>query len=206
MHGSYDTPILLQKDIKERQYGGISHKEGNRTEESHLISLKEDYYSNILMFWRPNIWRTISSTNGTIDPSDSRQDLCLTMDPNTRGKVEIKMDGYADTSIATVENGLVANAGVSIIMIGHVEVLSTERKVTLIGSDHDLSKKFTLIGVSTTAIDLPYGVIFTCLNKDLLPHRGDNSLLFISQACEFWMAVNDVAKNCIISQYFHAGD
>ena len=68
----------------------------------------------------PNIRQTISIKTGNVDPSDYIKDLLISMDPNTRGKVKIMINGYADTSIATIENGLVANASDYVIWIGHV--------------------------------------------------------------------------------------
>ena len=106
VHDIYIIRILLQKDIKESQHGGILCKEDNGPDESHLISLKYIYYSYILRFCRTNIRHTISSTTVTIDPRDSIQYLCFNMDHNTRVKVNIMMNGYADTSIATIDNVL----------------------------------------------------------------------------------------------------
>ena len=72
-----------------------------------------------------NTGHAISSTTSTVDPGDSKQDLFLDMDPNTRLKVNIMLNGFANTIISTIENGIVSNAGLSVIIIFRVEVLLT---------------------------------------------------------------------------------
>ena len=58
----------------------------------------------------------------------------------------------------------------------------------------------------TNTSDLPYGVIITCMNKNLLPHRGDNYLLSILQAYDFCKDVHYVDNNCIGKLYIYSGD
>ena len=119
------------------------------------------------------IRRTISITSGTIDPSEPKQYICLAMEPSARIKVKIMVNGYYNTSIANIYHCLVANSGVSIISIGRVEVPFTEIKVTLFVFDHDLSNIYNIIGAYADAIYLPYGVIITYLNKNLLPNTKE---------------------------------
>ena len=70
----------------------------------------------------------------------------------------------------------------------------------MVGFDHD---PFIITRASTTGIDLSFDVFFTCLEKNLIPHRGEHCLLSIAQACEFCMGVHDVANNCIGKLYIH---
>ena len=103
------------------------------TEESHLIYINYGDYSDWHRFWIPNIRRTIISKTETIDTIDSEKYVCLAIDPNTRGKFKITINGYSDTSLDTIESGIVSNAGDYVIITGHIEVLFIERKVTLVG-------------------------------------------------------------------------
>ena len=128
------------------------------------------------------------------------------MNTNTTRKVKIVINGYADTIISAVHNFPAANSGASTIRIIHVEVPLTEIKFILVGYNQYHPNKSTLIGASTTTIYFPYSVNITCLNKKLLPHRGDNSLIFISHIREFSMDDNDSAKYFTRNKYFHARD
>ena len=64
-----------------------------------------------------------------------------------------------------------------VIDIGNdfVEVVCTERKVTLVVFDDDISKKSTLNINTTTEIYVPNDTIIYQLNKTPLIHGGDNS-------------------------------
>ena len=95
------------------------------------------------------------------------------------------VNGYSETSISPIDNGLVTNSGVSVIIIRYVEVSLTEIKVTLVGIDHHIYNKSALIGTYINATDLTYGVIITYMNNNLPPHRGDITLFSIAQACVF---------------------
>ena len=126
------------------------------------------------------------------------------MEPSTGEKVKIIMNGYADTSISTIENGIVADYCASVIRTAQVEFQLIEIIFMFLGYDYDRSKKSTIIGYYTFAIDLPYGVIITFPNKNLIHHRGGNLPIFTAKACKLCMDVNDDAKKITRKQKFHA--
>ena len=71
---------LLYFNYKARkggQCGRISHKEGNRPGESHLISFNEDDYCDQQRYWMANISCITNSTTSTIVISYSKQELSL---------------------------------------------------------------------------------------------------------------------------------
>ena len=81
------------------------------------------------------------------------------MKPMTKVKGNIMGDYYTKNSVATTGNGIAADTSFAVIKNAHVEVLLTERKFTLIGFNHDLFKKYILIGSSTATIGLPNGAV-----------------------------------------------
>ena len=68
---------------------------------------------------------TISITNGTIDLSDSKQDLSLAMNPKEKLKENLVVDVYASTSVAAIFNGIVDNTSGADSGNFHVEVSLT---------------------------------------------------------------------------------
>ena len=80
------------------------------------------------------------------------------------------------------------------------EALWEEIKSILAGFHHD---PFIITRASKTAIYLPYSFIIAFMGNNLLPHRGDNYLLYILKAIEFCIGVHDVAKNFILNIYMH---
>ena len=89
-------------------------------------------------------------------------------------------------------------------MYGLFEVSRTEIKSTLVGINHDHSRKVILIVSNATSIDLPNCNIIDQMYKTPLLHVGSNSLISTSQAYEFGVAVNDVDKIHSGKWYTHA--
>ena len=115
----------------------------------------------------------------TLDLTMSAERLAMAnLSKGSSGK--LMADGCADTCIAAIGNGF-------------TEVSRTERTITLVGFDADLTKKDIPIGSAVTVIDLPRGPVAIQLNETPLLENGSNSLLSTAQAREFGVIVDDVA-------------
>ena len=57
---------------------------------------------------------------GYIELSISKKSPCLSTKPMVKVKGNLMADGYANNSVATIWNGLVANISVYVISNGHV--------------------------------------------------------------------------------------
>ena len=125
-------------------------------------------------------FRMVNATK-TIDISGSKDALSFTMNATTKGKGKMMADGCADISIAAVGNGF-------------REISRSDKTVTLVGFNNDLSKKEIPIGSAAAAIDLPRRTVIIQLNEAPLLHGGSNSLLSTAQAREGGVIVDDVAK------------
>ena len=124
--------------------------------------------------------RMINATR-TIDISRSKDALSYAMNTTTKGKGKLMADSCADTSIAAIGNGF-------------TEISHSDKTVTLVGFNDNLSKKEVPIGSAATAIDLPRKTIIIQLNEAPLLQDGSNSLLSTTQARESGVVVDDVAK------------
>ena len=78
-------------------------------------------------------------------------------------------DSCADNSVVSLTHGF-------------VEVSRTERSVTLVGFNHDLTKSSIPIGSAATTVDLPGGPVILQINKTAIMESGSNSLLSVTQA------------------------
>ena len=103
-------------------------------------AFKEDNLSEDQKCWLSRV-RMINVTR-TIDISGSRGALSYAMNTTTKGKGKLMADSCADTSIAAIGNGF-------------AEISCSDKTVTLVGFNDDLSKKEVPIGSAATAIDLP---------------------------------------------------
>ena len=117
----------------------------------------------------------------TIDVNGSKDALSHAMTTTTKGKGKLIADSCADTSIAAIGNGF-------------TEISRTDKTMTLVGFNNDLSKKEVPIGLAAAAIDLPKKTIIIQLNEAPLLQDGFNSLLSTAQAREGGVIVGDVAK------------
>ena len=142
-------------------------------------SFEEDNLNDDQNCWLSRV-RMLNATR-TIDISRSKDALFYAMNTTTKGKGKLMADSCADTSIAAIGNGF-------------TEVSHSDKTVTLIGFNDDLSKKEVPIGSAATAIDLPRKTIIIQLNKVPLLQDGSNSLLSTAQAREGGVIVDDVAK------------
>ena len=117
----------------------------------------------------------------TIDISGSKDALSYAMNTTTKGKGKLMADSCADTSIAAIGNGF-------------TEISQSDKTVTLVGFNDDLSKKEVPIGSAAAAVDLPRRTIIIQLNEAPLLQNGTNSLLSTTQARESGIVVDDIAK------------
>ena len=124
--------------------------------------------------------RMLNATR-TVDLSNSSKAMSFAMATATKGTGKLMTDGCADTSIVALGNGF-------------TEVSRSDKTVTLVGFDDDLSKKEIPVGSAVAAIDLPKRTIIIQLNEVPMLKGGSNSLLSTSQAREFGVIVDDVAK------------
>ena len=91
------------------------------------------------------------------------------------------------------------------IVYGFVEVSQTERIVTLVGFDGDLSKKYIPIKDISTEINLKNISLIDDLKKIRLLHRDTNYLLSASNYCEFSVVIHDVSQCHVVKQYIRDG-
>ena len=80
------------------------------------------------------------------------------MDINTKVKGKLVVYGRADISVAYFGNSF-------------FELSKKGIKDTLFGFDYDISKKYILVGVSTTSIDLPNGTYIAQLKNPTTQSR-----------------------------------
>ena len=88
----------------------------------------------------------------TIDISGSKDALSFAMNTTTKGNGRLMADSCADTSIAAIGNGF-------------TEISYSDKTVTLVGFNNDLSKKKVPIGSAAAAIDLPRKTFIIQLNE-----------------------------------------
>ena len=74
---------------------------------------------------------------------------------NSKVNCDTMVDNYYNTSVSTIENGLVDNASFAVFSNGHVEFSFTKIKLILVFLYHNISKKPILVGADTTSIYLP---------------------------------------------------
>ena len=105
-------------------------------------------------------------------------------------------DGYYNNRVATIGNGLVSKISVAVIRNVCFEVYLTERKIKLVGFDHELSNKYTTIEYYTTAdIDIHNGSVSDHLD-DYTLYQGDvNYLLSKTQYHDFYISVYEAANH-----------
>ena len=87
--------IFSLERFQQGKCGENSLKEGNRSEEPHLIYFDEDDHCDQQRLWMPNIRFTTNSTTGTIDPSYYKQYLYIIINLKSKVKGYIIMDIYA---------------------------------------------------------------------------------------------------------------
>ena len=95
------------------------------------------------------------------------------MKPNIKGKGKIVADVYVRTSVASISNGTFDN----------ISADSIDRKLTLVGFDHDIS---TLTGSSATYIEWRNDDLINHMNDTSLLNRDAISLLSTEQAHDFF--------------------
>ena len=154
----------------------------------------------------PDTKCTIISKTGTIDLRSSKKYLCLTMNPKSKRKGDLVVDGYDGTSVTTIENSFVAITRVAVSGNFHLEVTLTEIKSRLVGLYHDLSKKYTLIRYSITEIYLPNCAAGYQLKDVPLLGGGTNYLLSTTQAYGLVIDIHYVGKRHSGKQCIHYGD
>ena len=103
------------------------------------------------------------------------------MNTTTKGKGKLMADSCANTSIAAIGNGF-------------TEISHSDKTVTLVRFNDDLSKKKVPIGSAAAAIDLPRKTVIIQPNEAPLLQDGSNSLLSTAQARKVGVIVDDVAK------------
>ena len=94
-------------------------------------------------------------------------------------------DVYVNTSVSDICNDLDANTSVAVTRNGFFEVSQTDRKVTLVVFDCELSKKFILIGDSKTTMDLPNGTSIYHLKQTSLLDGFENSIFSTELSHDF---------------------
>ena len=117
----------------------------------------------------------------TIDVSGSKDALSYAMNTTTKGKSKLMADSCADTSIAAIGNDF-------------TEISCSDKTVTLVRFNDDLSKKEVPIGSAAAAIDLSRKTVIIQLNEAPLLQDRSNSLLSTAQARKGRVIVDDTAK------------
>ena len=97
--------------------------------------------------------------------------------------------------------------GTSVVSIwsGFFHVSRTCIKSNLVGFDEDLYKKCTLVGYTSTSIDLPTCTAIDQIHSILPLHGCYNSLLSVSPTSEYGVYVHDFPKRCDGKQNIHYG-
>ena len=73
----------------------------------------------------------------------------------------------------------------------------------MVGFDNDLYKKSIINRYSITAIEIQNSTIIDNMNKTPLLHVDPKWIINTEQACEFGVAVHDVAKNNVHTHYIN---
>ena len=216
------TPPFKLQPGHEDQYGGINHQESrpsnsnlsrranqsitedasnDSTEEEatsyeqhddlEQAAFEEDNLSDDQKHWLARV-RMLNATR-TIDVSSFKDALSFAMNATTKGKEKLMANSCADTSITAISNGF-------------TKISRTDKTVTLVGFNDNLSKKEVPIGLAAAAIDLPRRTIIVQLNEAPLLQDGFNSLLSTAQAREGGVIVDDTAKSHKGQQLIQADD
>ena len=162
---------------------------------SEQQEFKNDNLSDDQKRWLSHVRRACCSRT-TIDLSASITNGTFRYARNakTSDTGRLMIDGCADTGVAAIGPGNMA------------EVYTTDRTVTLLGFDEDLFKEKIPIGGAAGSADLPGGTIILQMNEVPLIKGGSTSLLSTTQAREFGVKVNDVAKRHGGQQSIQVGD
>ena len=133
----------------------------------------------------PNIRCIIKRTSSTINFSDIKQDLCLATNLRIKGKRNLMLGVYFNTSVASICNNLDSNTSIDVTRNWFFEISQTNKKSTLAVFSHYLSKKSILIGEYKAAIDIPNDTYVDNMKDTSLLDGGDNSLFCTTQAHDF---------------------
>ena len=112
-------------------------------------------------------------------------------------------DIYFNTVVAAILNFISDNTIFSVTRTGFVEVSQTERKVTLVGFDHDHCKKSIPIGASKADMDLLNSTAGAHLNDSILIQGDDIYLLSIKQYHNFGRSLHEATSNHSGKNYTH---